>query len=209
MFHSSAGFWEFLSLSGKIPPFPFSFSGFSWFQWAVPMFIDWRSIWYCLSSTSDPGSRSIPRVSALLQCQHKKVALQNKLQHVEQWGFKVKIGLKNVMNKFCLKRKLRKDTKIWKVRCQFWHSQLHLSISLSLQKYSAAFTQWIWMRDIQINTFQSLARSTKVNMWDQSINFSGLSIRSIQTALWESRYFYWIDKGCLIQVFKKNSCITV
>lgn len=72
MFHSSAGFWEFLSLSVKTPPFPFSFSGFNWFQWAVPMFIDWRSIWYCLSSTSDPGSRSIPRFSAFLECQREK-----------------------------------------------------------------------------------------------------------------------------------------
>lgn len=66
MFHSRAGFWEFLSLSVSTPPVPASFSGFSWSHCAVPILMDCRSIWYCLSSISDPGSRRIPKFKALL-----------------------------------------------------------------------------------------------------------------------------------------------
>lgn len=66
MFHSRAGFWELLSLSTDTPPLIPSFSGLSCSHWAVPMLMDWRSSWYWRSSTSEPGSRRMPRFSACL-----------------------------------------------------------------------------------------------------------------------------------------------
>lgn len=67
MFHSKAGFWELLSLSAETPPLVPSFSGLSCSQWAVPMLMDWRSIWYWRSSISDPGSCRMPRLKARLE----------------------------------------------------------------------------------------------------------------------------------------------
>lgn len=66
MFHSRAGFWELLSFSADTPPLVPSFSGLSCSHWAVPMLMDWRSIWYWRSSTSEPGSCRMPRLKARL-----------------------------------------------------------------------------------------------------------------------------------------------
>lgn len=73
MFHSRAGFWELLSLSAETPPLVPSFSGLSCSHRAVPMLIDWRSIWYWRSSTSEPGSRKMPRLNARLQGEREKM----------------------------------------------------------------------------------------------------------------------------------------
>lgn len=67
MFHSSAGFWEFLSPSVGVLPFVPSAWGWSCPHCAVPKLMLWRSIWYWRSSTSDPGSRRTPRFNALLK----------------------------------------------------------------------------------------------------------------------------------------------